>query len=71
MTVEDFIKLLRANAKLDDKVVFRSDKQKITLIDINTKAGTTVVDFIDSKRSDRLNEDDDSSNVNETEIVLD
>ena len=71
VTVEDFIKLLRVNAKLDDKVMFRSDKQEIALFDINTKAGITVVDFIDNKRSDRLNEDDDSSNVNETEIVLD
>ena len=71
VTVEDFMKLLRAKADLDDKVMFRLDKQEIALFDINTKAGITVVDFIDNKRSDRLNEDDDSSNVNETEIVLD
>ena len=71
ITVKDFIKLLRKKAALEDKLVFRAEKSPTLLFDINTKAGITVVDFIDNKLSDRLNEDDDSSNVNETEIVLD
>lgn len=71
ITVKDFIKLLRKKAALEDKLVFRTEKSPTLLFDINTKAGITVVDFIDNKLSDRLNEDDDNSNVNETEIVLD
>ena len=49
VTVGDFIELLRRNSKLDDKLVFRSNKKEMILFDVNSKGGTTLVDIIDRK----------------------
>lgn len=57
VTVEDFIELLRRNAKLDDKLMFRVNKASAMLFNVNSRAGTAVVDIIPAKDSRRLDED--------------
>lgn len=49
VTVGDFIELLRRRTKLDDKIVFRCDKEERALLDVTSKAGVTVVDVLDAK----------------------
>ena len=46
VTVGDFIELLRRRAKLDDKLMLRVAKKNAMLFDVNSRAGTTVVDVV-------------------------
>lgn len=57
VTVEDFIEFLRRDTKLDDKLMFRVNKASAMLFNVNSRAGTAVVDIIPAKDSRRLDED--------------
>lgn len=57
MTVGDFIELLRRNAKLDDKIVFRTmDKKECMLFDVESKAGVALVDIVAKKNAENVDE---------------
>lgn len=57
VTVADFIEILRRRTSLDDKVLFRSRNRLLELFDVESKAGTAVVDFIVGKNN-QLSEKD-------------
>lgn len=57
VTVGDFIELLRRNAKLDDKIVFRTmDKKECMLFDVESKAGVALVDIVAKKNAENVDE---------------
>lgn len=49
VTVGDFIEILRRRTQLDDKIVFRCNKKEKVLFDVESKAGTAIVDVLDAK----------------------
>ena len=49
VTVGDFIELLRRRTNLDDKIVIRCNKKEKVLFDVESKAGTAIVDILDAK----------------------
>ena len=55
VTVGDFIELLRRRTKLDDKIVFRTNKKEMVLLDVNSKGGVAAVDTVVG--NSRMNED--------------
>lgn len=55
VTVGDFIELLRRRTKLDDKIVFRTNKKEMVLLDVISKGGVAVVDSVVG--NSRMNED--------------
>lgn len=58
VTVGDFIELLRTRADLDDKLMLRVAKKTAMLFDVNSRAGTTVVDIVPALDAKRLDEDE-------------
>ena len=61
VTVDDFISVLKRNANPNDKIAFRSyrDKNEMAVFDIHSKGGVTVVDVVAKKK------------VNETDGITD
>lgn len=49
VTVDDLISMLRSHASLDDKLMFRVNKQEHSLFDIHSKGGVTVIDLVKGK----------------------
>ena len=54
VTVKDFIYLLREKTDLDDKISFRANKKENVLLNVDSKNGYAVIDFVDGKK--RFNE---------------
>jgi hypothetical protein len=54
VTVDDFISVLKRNANPNDKIAFRSyrDKNEMAVFDIHSKGGVTVVDVVAKKKVD-------------------
>lgn len=57
VTIEDLLSSIRARTQLNDKVMFRIDKQEYSLFDLHSKGGIAVFDFVKG----RLHEFEDNS----------
>lgn len=69
VTVGDFIELLRSRADLNDKLMLRVAKRTATLVDVNSKAGTTVIDIIPSIDAKRMNESEDDAPLSVSDLI--
>ena len=69
VTVGDFIELLRSRADLNDKLMLRVAKKTATLFDVNSKAGTTVIDIIPSIDAKRVNESEDDAPLSVSDLI--
>ena len=69
VTVGDFIELLRSRTDLDDKLVLRVAKKTAMLFDVNSKAGTTVIDIIPSIDAKRVNESENDAPLSVSDLI--
>ena len=58
VTVGDFVELLESRTKLDDKIMFRTNKSPCVLFDVQSKGGTALVDLVKGKYNDNVLEDE-------------